>query len=192
MLYLCMRAQLFLQEMFKTEENSRGNERDSYIPQFQWFSPLTPPLKNKETLSLERRNPYSTGWCCCRCIFPLYPSHVFPPIRSPAFFCAHFFLICRGIYYELTLLTLGSFRMEGSLGGGSGSRLRRVCVCVCLCKRVQKRVCDPPATLAQRALCAPLRFITPPLFSTAFSFYAIPFLCSRCQSCSLTLSCTHI
>lgn len=31
------------------------------------------------------------------------------------------------------------------------------------------------------------KFVTPPLFS----LYAIPFLCSCCQSCPLTLLCTH-
>ena len=74
------------------------------------------------------------------------------------FFCAHFFLICRVIYMSSPPLTPGSFGMEGSPGGGSGGRLRKVCV--------WKRVCDPAATPAQRALCARPRFITPPLFST--------------------------
>lgn len=116
--------------------------------------------------------------------FPLFPSHVFPPL-SPSFFFLHSLFPYLSCYlYDLTPLTLGSFRMEGSPGGGSGGRLRKVCV--------WKRVCDPPATPAQRALCTRPWFITPPLFSTLLSFYAIPFLCSRCQSCPLTLSCTHM
>lgn len=99
-----------------------------------FFPPLTPPLKNNETLSLERRNPYSTG-CCCRCIFPLFPSHVFAPL-SPSFFLHSLFPYLSCYLYELTPLTLGSFRMEGSPGGGSGGRLRKVCVCECV------RLCD--------------------------------------------------
>lgn len=78
-IYVC-EHNYYYRGCFKQEKMGVMNETHTFHNS-SGFPPLTPPLKNNETLSLERRNPYSTG-CCCRCIFP---SHVFPPsFFSPA------------------------------------------------------------------------------------------------------------
>lgn len=176
-IYVC-EHNYYYRGCFKQEKMGVMNETHTFHNSSGFPPSLTPHLKNNETLSLERRNPCSTGCCCCcccRCIFLFFPSLVFLPLSLSIFFFfwTHIFLICRVIYMSSPRSRWAALEWKVPLG----RQWRQVeesvwvwcvsvCVCVCLHVCVRERVCDPLATLAQRALCARPRFITPPLFST--------------------------
>lgn len=103
---------------------------------FQRFPLLPPPLTHRATRA--RSDLCSTGWCC---------------FSSPPC-CSFSSQLIFSLFVVVFVMSSPCSEWQAPLGGavaaGRGGRVS---------------ACDPPATLAQRALCAPLRFITPPLVS---------------------------
>ena len=164
---------------------------------FSGFSLIASPQKHNETLSLERkRNPKSTGFCCCRCIFPFFsPSCLSSGLHIFSGFTFSLFVV---LFTELTLLMPGSFRMESYPGGGSGSRLRKVCVweCVSVCVRVSVWPTGHPCT--EGPLCMSPVYNTYTFLYSALlerrsvSLQPLPILPTDTFMCTYTFAHAHI